>query len=293
MKNKKNRRGFTLVEVLVALTLLGVALGTVCQIFLSQADTYKTQARITQRQQRLRAALEIIARDFRSAGYPVLDPSFLAGLTAWIPGSFIPKVPQAVSLNGVATLTPGGNNPDSLSLLIVLSGDTNPTTLSQGVLAGDTFIQLGLNTSETIAQYNTSDLVYIGKPPEVVQIDKISGSTLLIDTDPFQPGNQGLKRAYGPGTEVGEISLVSYAVFNDQNDPGGKYHDRGVPVLKRKINAGGFQPLAEDITDLKVSPIKPELFRLQVSVETGISPTASLAAKKNSLTLSTYIMKRN
>ncbi|MBI5602176.1 MAG: prepilin-type N-terminal cleavage/methylation domain-containing protein [Deltaproteobacteria bacterium] len=293
MKNKKNRRGFTLVEVLVALTLLGVALGTVCQIFLSQADAYKTQARITQRQQRLRAALEIIARDFRSAGYPALDPSFLAGLTAWIPDSFIPKVPQTVSLSGVATLTPGGNNPDSLSLLIVLSGDTNPTTLSQGVLAGDTFLPLGLNSSETNAQYNRSDLVYIGKPPELAQIDKISGSTLLIDTDPFQPGNQGLKKAYPAGTEVGEISLVSYAVFNDHNDPGGKYHDLGVPVLKRKINAGGFEPLAEDITDLRVSPIKPELFHLQVSVGIGISPTASQAAKKNSLTLSTYIMKRN
>ncbi len=293
MKNEKNRKGFTLVEVLVALTLLGVVMGTVCQIFLSQADAYKTQARITQRQQRLRAALEIIARDFRSAGYPALDPSFLAGLTAWIPDSFIPRVPQTVSLSGVATLTPGGNNPDILSLLIVFSGDTNPTTLSQGALAGDTFIQLGLNTSETIAQYITSDLVYIGKPPEVAQIDKISGSTLIIDTDPVLPGNQGLRRAYGPGTEVGEISLVSYAVFNDHNDPGGKYHDPGVPVLKRKVNAGSFQPLAEDITDLKVNPIKPELFHLQVSVGIGIAPMASQAAKKNILTLSTYIMKRN
>lgn len=294
MKKEKMEQGFTLIEVLVALTLLGLALGTFCQIFLSQAEAYKTQARNIQRQQNLRAALEIMARDFRSAGYPTLDQSYLMNLNGWLLNSFIPKVPQPVIPNGVVSWTPGGNNPDILSLLICLSGESNPTILSQGASAGDTFIKLALNSTDTNGQYNLFDLVYIGKPPELAQVIGISGQVLIIDTDPFQPGNQGLKKAYPAGTEVGEISLVSYAVFNDSNDPGGISHDLGVPVLKRKINAGGFEPLAEDITDLKISPIKPELFRLQLSAAAGFSPAGPrLSAQDNVLTLSTLIMKRN
>jgi len=285
--------GFTLIELLVALALLGVAMGTFCKIFLSQAYAYKAQALMVQRQQGLRAALEIMARDFRSAGYPVFDNSFLSGLTAWLPNAFIPKVPKTVIPRGIVTITPGGDTPDILSLLIVLSGETNPTSLSAGALAGDTAIHLALNSSETNDQYNIGDILYVGKPSEPVRITGISGQVLIIDTDPFQPGNQGLKRAYPAGTEVGEISLVSYAVFNDENDPAGNYHDRGVPVLKRKINGGGFEPLGEEITDLKISPIKPELFSLRLSIKTGLQPNGPQPVKDPVLTLTTQILKRN
>lgn len=289
MKRELSSQGFTMIEILMALTLLGVALGTFCQIFISQSAAYKTQANIVQRQQELRAGLEIIARDFRSAGYPLLDQSFLKDLTDWIPSSFIPKAPKIVTPKGTVTVTSGGDNPDILSLVILLSSETNPTTLAQQALAGDTAIRLNLSGSESEAQYNISDTIYIGKPAEMAQVKAISGQTLIIDTDPFQPGNQGLKNSYLPGTEVGEISLVSYAVFNDQNDPGGKYHDPGIPVLKRKINACGFEPLAENIIDLKIIPIKSDLFQVRLSVRINFPPTA----KESLLTMSTQIMKRS
>ena len=289
MKRELSCQGFTMIEILIALTLLGLVLGVFCQIFFSQAEAYQTQAKTIQRQQELRAGLEIIARDFRSAGYPLLDQSFLKDLTTWIPSSFIPKAPQIVTPKGVFTVTSGGDNPDVLSLVILLSSETNPTTLAQQALAGDTSIRLALSGSESDAQYNISDMIYIGKPAETAQVKAISGQMLIIDTDPFQPGNQGLKNSYPLGTEVGEISLVSYAVFNDKNDPGGKYHDQGIPVLKRKINACGFEPLAENIIDLKIIPIKPDLFQLRLSVRINFPPTA----KERMLTMSTQIMKRN
>jgi prepilin-type N-terminal cleavage/methylation domain-containing protein len=293
MKKEKISRGFTLIEVLISMTLLGVALGSIYQIFLSQAEAYKSQTRVVQRQQGLRASLELIARDSRSAGYPVLGQSFLMNLTAWIPRSFIPKVPQTVIPNGVLTVTPGGNNPDTLSLLIVLSSETNPTSLSQGTQAGDTSIKLSLTGSETNDQFNVGDLLYIGKPPELAEVKEISGNVLVVDTDPFLSGTQGLKKAYPAGTEIGEISLVSYAVFNDQNDSAGKYHDLGIPVLKRKINAGGFEPLAEGLTDLKITQIKPDLFRLHLSVSPGLSQFGTQAGREKIVTLSTQFMKRN
>jgi prepilin-type N-terminal cleavage/methylation domain-containing protein len=286
---REHSRGFTLTEVLVTLTILGLVLGTLCQIFLSQAEANKTQSRILQGQQGLRIALEIIARDFKSAGYPFGDQSFLADFSVWVPNSFIPKAPQIVTPNGFLTVTPGGENPDILSLLIVLSSESNPTTLAQGTLPEDTSIKLALSGSETNDQYNLSDIIYIGKPAEMAQVKGISGSSLIIDTDPVKPGNQGLKKAYSQGTEVGEVSLVSYAVFNDKNDSAGKFHDWGVPVLKRKTNACGFEPLVEDITELKVNPINTGLYRIQLSVRNGLSQ----AGKEKGLTMSTQVMKRN
>lgn len=278
-----------LTEILVALTLLGLVLGTFYQIFLSQAEGNKRQTGIVRGQQGLRIALEMIARDFKSGGYPFGNHSFLLDLPSWVPNSFIPKVPLNVTPAGVLTVTSGGDHPDVLSILIVLANESNPTVLAQGALAGDTSIRLVLNSSQTNEQFNLSDMIYIGKPAEPALVKGISGSYLIIDTNPIQSGNQGLKKGYPPGTEVGEISLVSYAVFTDQNDPGGNFHDKGVPVLKRKTNACGFEPLVENVTDLKVIPIKDDLYRLQVSARKSLPG----AREERGLTMSTQVMKRN
>ena len=88
---------------------------------------------------------------------------------------------------------------------------------------------------------------------------------------------------------MGEISLVSYAVFNDKNDSGGKFHDRGIPLLKRKTNACGFEPLVEDITEFKVRPIKTDLYRFELSVRKNLPRPV----EESGLTMSTRVMKRN
>jgi prepilin-type N-terminal cleavage/methylation domain-containing protein len=293
MGKRKNNQGFTLMEVLITLTLLCLVLGTFYRIFLSQAEAYRSQAGLLERQQGLRAGLEMIVRDFRSSGYPLLDASCPTEVTAWLDDDFFPRAPLKVIPSGVITITSGGQYPDVLSLMIVLPGESNPAPLAQGALSGDVSLSLSLSRSQTEDQYNVSDLIYIGKPAELAQVKEVSGSVLVIDTDPLLPGDQGLKKSYPAGTEVGEISLVSYAVFNDENDPGGKYHDLGVPVLKRKINSGGFYPLTENLSDLKVSQIKSGLYRLQLSGRTNPSRPARQSAGERELTMSTQIMKRN
>jgi prepilin-type N-terminal cleavage/methylation domain-containing protein len=293
MIKKGKPKGFTLIEVLVSFTLLGVTLATVTQIFLSQAQSYKGQAAATHRHQGVRASLELIARDLRSAGYPVLDQTFLNNPVAWIPSSFIPKIPRIVNPKGIMTVTEGGSGSDILSFFTVLSGETNPTVLSQASSIGNTSIRLALTGSETNDQFNLYDLIYIGKIPELAQVKGIYGNILEIDTDPFTPGNQGLKKAYPAGTEIGEISLVSYAVFNDQNDSSGNYHDVGSPVLKRKTNAGGFEPLAEGIVDLKISQKKEGLVHLQLSALTCPANGGPQTGQEKWLTLRSQVFIRN
>jgi prepilin-type N-terminal cleavage/methylation domain-containing protein len=293
MPKTKSGPGFSLIEFLVALTLLGLVCGSLGHIFLSQASDYKVQFRFVQRQQRLRAALEIMARDCRGAGYPALEESFWSDLTPWFPSPFIPKSPLSVQPRAIITVTPGGNQPDMLSLLTVISGETNPSRLSAPVSIGDTTLRLELTSAQINDQYNVGDVIYLGKPSETAVIKGISGQILTVDTDPTQAGDQGLKKSYPAGTEIGEISLISYAVFTDDNDPIARYHELGVPVLKRKINGGGFEPLCEDIPDLKITFLNPELINLQLSVATGIMDNRIQAGQGKILTMTTQIRKRN
>jgi prepilin-type N-terminal cleavage/methylation domain-containing protein len=291
MKNAE--KGFSLIEVLITLTLLGLVTGVLGQTFITQTSDYKAQFRLVQRQQRLRAALEIMARDCRGAGYPTLEESFWSDLTGWFPSSFVPKSPMTVQPLGTISLTSGGNLPDMLSLVTVISGETNPSRLSAPAISGEVTLKLELSSSQIHDQYNIGDVVYVGKPSETAVIRGISGQVLTIDTDPYQAGYQGLKKSYPSGTEIGEISMVSYAVFNDDNDAAARFHDPGIPVLKRKINGGGFEPLCEDITDLKITHPIPELINLRLSVATGILQNKILAGQGKILTMSSQIRNRN
>ncbi len=69
------QHGFTLVELLVAMAMAVIVMAALYSTFKSQQDTYVNQEVVAEMQQNLRAALYMMARDIRIAGY---DPSELA-----------------------------------------------------------------------------------------------------------------------------------------------------------------------------------------------------------------------
>ena len=69
------QQGFTLVELLVAMALAGIVIGAIYSTYRSQQDSYNNQEVVAEMQQNLRAALYMMVRDIRIAGY---DPSELA-----------------------------------------------------------------------------------------------------------------------------------------------------------------------------------------------------------------------
>jgi type IV pilus assembly protein PilW len=71
-----NSRGFTLVEIMIALFLSGVIMAAVSTVFISQQRTFTAQDQVVEMQQNLRAALQIIEREIRMAGY---NPTGAAG----------------------------------------------------------------------------------------------------------------------------------------------------------------------------------------------------------------------
>ena len=77
---KRSDRGFTLIEVLVALSLQGILLAAVLTSFTGQITAYGLQEQLNAMQQNARAAMSLVIREARTAGY---DPTGagVAGLT--------------------------------------------------------------------------------------------------------------------------------------------------------------------------------------------------------------------
>ena len=69
---KRGEQGFTFVEVLIAMAIGGLLLGAVISTFVMQSKSYDVQEQMTEVVQTARAAMDMISREVRMAGY---DPA--------------------------------------------------------------------------------------------------------------------------------------------------------------------------------------------------------------------------
>jgi prepilin-type N-terminal cleavage/methylation domain-containing protein len=72
-----NRKGITLIELLVALVICGIVVAGIYRVFVAQTKAYTIQDQVVEVQQNVRSAMEILLRDLRMAGYDDDDPSSL------------------------------------------------------------------------------------------------------------------------------------------------------------------------------------------------------------------------
>ena len=127
---EKSTNGFTLVELLVTMVVTIIIAGSAFISFKSQDHSYTIQDEIVEMQQNLRAALFILTREIRMAGY---DPTGLAGarITEALPGS----------ISFTQDLNEDGNcNGTNENILFGLQNDTNSTGIvgPDGVLGRNT-----------------------------------------------------------------------------------------------------------------------------------------------------------
>ena len=79
----KWKRGFTLVEILIVIAILGVIMGVVYSVYLTHQKSAYTQEEVVEVQQNLRIAMESITKDIRMAGMlvPSTTPPIAAAST--------------------------------------------------------------------------------------------------------------------------------------------------------------------------------------------------------------------
>jgi prepilin-type N-terminal cleavage/methylation domain-containing protein len=290
MKHINQTSGFTFIELLITLAIFSIIVGAIFGFFSSQRDTYLAEELRLERDQNLRTAIEAISRELSAAGYRAANDTFVAHLDLGAPSGYVPSAPIPVTMDANPKITLGeGALPDVITFACSVSTATNPTTLSED--SGGTSVTVSLSNSDSNKQYKPGDVIAVGYLPEYARVAVVDGNVLTIDTDPEASGLQPLQKVYPEGSLLTEISIISYAVFNDDNDPAYERHEAGCPLLKRKINAGGFQPVAENISRMKVTGSEDGV--LQVSLTARPNRRHLTGGKVGESTMSTRVYLRN
>jgi type IV pilus assembly protein PilW len=97
-ENSRKERGFTMVELLVAMAITAVVMAAVYTLYKTQQDSYIAQDQVVEMQQNVRASLYQMARDMRMAGFnPQRAPNV---------GGFVTQLPD----DGGGTTTTNSTN---------------------------------------------------------------------------------------------------------------------------------------------------------------------------------------
>jgi prepilin-type N-terminal cleavage/methylation domain-containing protein len=214
--------GFTLVELLIAMALSLVVLGAAFSAFTYQDKAYRTQAQVTEMQQELRAAADLIVQDVRMAGYG-LPGSAVGSYVTWVPMTADPEI------------TDGGAGPDTLS--IAAAFDT-AGSLAVDALAGTAAIVVGAGEG---ANFNPAErsAFFLGRNQSGV-VRSVVGDTLTVDMDPVAAGVQGMDVDYPAGTPIEAVKVITY-------------HLAGTTLMRNENRGDGDQPVVDHIEDFQVS----------------------------------------
>jgi prepilin-type N-terminal cleavage/methylation domain-containing protein len=234
------KRGFTLIELMVALGLLAVVLMFVFQTFGFQHATYSVVDQISEAQQNSRAIARLIERDVRNAGY---------------------LIPPGAAACGV-------DNTDAPDVLFVsdtdaiLPADQLAVEFAKGDLAGETTSDPGAVGPQTV---NVDDVVLDGNPTYDVDADgtndsdfQLGGGAILVDV-----GNPDRGVACGIVTAVdvaGNDVSVNFLSVHDNNAAAAE-DLRLVPAHVYRIVPASNPPrlerdgvmLAKDVEDFQVA----------------------------------------
>ncbi len=102
---RNNRKGFTLIEILIAMVVSGIVITGIYSVYNYQQKTYVSQLQIVEMQQNLRAGLLMLVNEIRMAGY---DPTGAA--SAWIVNLGSDTITFTMDLDGDGALSGSGEN---------------------------------------------------------------------------------------------------------------------------------------------------------------------------------------
>jgi prepilin-type N-terminal cleavage/methylation domain-containing protein len=211
-----NRKGMTLIELLVALGVSGILVAGVYRTFVSQQHTFTVQDQVVDMQQNLRLAINRMTRELRMAGFGRMDAAFFGG--GGMHGLY----------NNVVTPGGGGN-----SVTVVEGYQTLiPTTLSVNAMTGSNSIFVNDTSS-----FDTAAKKYISiNGWESHQISTIIGNEIKF------PGTDKLTNDHLQGGRVYLVMAITYSI--------GPFEGKSCLLRDDHLGAGP-QPVSENIENLQ------------------------------------------
>lgn len=229
--------GFTLIEIIIALAILGIATTAIFTTFLSQQKAYVIQNSVAEMQQNLRGGMQFLELDARNAGYG-LPPAVALKLPSLLLGG------GTISMVSGLGISDGGTTGSDNLYLIYLSAtatqisDSMPNTSSEMKVVDPAGFQVGMVA-----------IIFDSTNADVFQVTQIQNSNHIQHnpTGIFGMENKDFSKAYGEGSTVALINYAGYYV-DTTTDP-------AHPKLMRNIpgdNTMTSEIVADDIEDLQI-----------------------------------------
>jgi type IV pilus assembly protein PilW len=240
---KKKAAGVTLIELMIVLVIAAVLVAGVYSLFITQQRSYAVQDQVAGAQQDARAALDIMAREIRMAGFGTGAGSD-SGFTDGSNSITISSNPSGDTYQFAVEPSNNATGPDTLTVVL--------GAVALGTVSGVTVNTVTLTSAAptTTPVLFSFDLL----PGRLYQGSMSDSTTITITSTGFPSGTSKIigGKAYG-------VQAITYSVTAPNGSP-------GVGVLRRNENTGsGAQPLAGDGINTFVEDLQ---FAYQVAGDT-------------------------
>lgn len=208
----KNKKGVTLIELLIALIISALLIAGIYKTFIGQQKTYIVQEQVVDMQQNLRAGINKMMREIRMAGFGGLD--YVLSLSGGV--------------NGYSNIiTPSGDNE------ITIVGGFKQIRRDNG----EPVVVNSVSGKSLTLNYATDE--FDGEKHKYISIGGLESNKVLSRSENVITLEKDLSLNFPPGTPIFKIQAITYKKTNDN-------------VLRRDENTdGGAQPLAENIEELR------------------------------------------
>jgi len=269
--HKRNMRGVTLVELLVAITLGAIIMAGAVTLFVNNRDTYKTTNELSRLQETARYALDMMVKDIRMAGYfgcadrpdtvfqnaPVATPGELWDFNLDPGGgTIVPAIEGYDDLSADKEFVPSrfglveGNDGDAGEVL----ADTDAITLR--------YIAGNMTDVEPVATNGNGTLDYL------VTADAINGanSTITVDSSTGFAEDQVAAIADCGGSDIFQISAAPTATTVQANALSRGYNATSSPMIAPFI---GVRYYIGDNGRGPGGAVAPSLYRTTIAADAG------------------------
>ena len=248
--------GFTLVEMMVAITISLIILVAVSSLFVSTKRTYNEQDRQAKMQEGARFALNFLTYDLRHAGYfgclddvnsqtvnSTVNASASLFLNALIPIEGVENATGNWYPSGNTTL-PAGIKSNTDAIVLRMSSPTDPVSITDPM--PNTSAELKVSS---ITGINDGDILMISdcSSADVFQVTAVQTSLHIQHNagGSTPPGNstQQLSKRYSPPAQVFKFVIRTYFI-RDNN---------GVPGLFRQDNSAPAEELVPGVDQLQIT----------------------------------------
>lgn len=256
MRARKSQRGFSLIELMISITLGLILMAGVLSIFFSSKVTYLANEKTARLQENGRVALDFITHDVRSAGYNGCARGVRFTSTLNNPNSLLWnfEVPlqgfESDGGGGYAPALPGGTlnplpNPES-DILVVrgLDRDGRAARLSSALSSGTA----NAVTTGAVFTANTLAMISDCNQVSVFQIRTGTAGVVTHAAGGANPGNatNNLGYAFELGARIAPLQTYIYYVANDPLN-------NNEPSLYRQSGATAAQVLIDGVQAMQVA----------------------------------------